>query len=204
MEATDSQSCDAELARSGASAGTDAIGACPSLETVAAWCLGELVDADAERFEEHYGDCDGCAERATRMQVLIEQLHASTPPGLSAERPKALHAAPRQLRAVRVQSGERATMRLGAQTTLGVWVMQAQLNGARRVDFEARDAAGTLLFELPDMPFDAVRGEVVLACQVQHRTAAGNNEMHVRLTATSPDGRHPVASYVLHHQFERL
>lgn len=174
----------------------------PTLETIAAWCLGELDAASAERFEEHYFGCDSCFERARRMQNLIEQLRASLPPVLTADRRRALEGS-QPVRAVRVAAGARATLHMSPTAPLGLWVMQAPLEQVTRVDFEARSREGSLMFALSDVPFDAQRGEVVLACQLHYRVVLGRDqEMHVRLTGTSPSGRHALADYILDHRFD--
>jgi hypothetical protein len=173
----------------------------PTLETIAAWCLGELDDTNAERFEEHYFSCDSCFERARRMQNLIEQLHASLPPILTADRRRTLEGS-QPVRAVHVAAGARATLHMSATAPLGLWVMQAPLEQVTRVDFEARSREGALMFALSDVPFDGQRGEVVLACQLHYRVLGLDEEMHVRLTGTSPSGRHALADYILDHRFE--
>jgi len=173
----------------------------PTLETIAAWCLGELDVASAERFEEHYFSCDGCFERARRMQDLVEQLRASLPPILTADRRRALEGS-QPVRAVRVAAGARAALHMSPSAPLGIWVMQAPLAQVTRVDFEARSREGALMFALNDVPFDEQRGEVVLACQLHYRALGLDQEMHVRLTGTSSSGRHAIGDYILDHRFD--
>jgi anti-sigma factor RsiW len=172
-----------------------------TLETIAAWCLGELDAPAAERFEEHYFSCASCFERARRMQDLVEQLRASLPPILTADRRRALEGS-QPVRAVRVAAGGRASLHMSASAPLGIWVMQAPLAEVTRVDFEARTAQGALMFALGDVPFDVQRGEVVLACQLHYRALGLDQEMHVRLTGTSSSGRHAIADYILDHRFD--
>ena len=172
-----------------------------TLETIAAWCLGELEATAAERFEEHYFSCDSCFERARRMQALIEQLRASLPPILTADRRRALEGS-RPVQAVRVAAGTRAVLHMSAGAPLGIWVMQAALAEVTRVDFEARSREGALMFALSDVPFDVQRGEVVLACQLHYRALGLDQEMHVRLTGTSSSGRHAIGDYILDHRFD--
>jgi hypothetical protein len=173
----------------------------PSLEAIAAWCLGELDPPAAERFEEHYFRCDACFQRARHMQRLIEQLRASLPPLLTADRRSALESS-QPVRAVRVPAGARATLHMSASAPLGIWVMEAPLEQVTRVDFEARSREGALMFALSDVPFDVQRGEVVLACQLHYRALGLDEEMHVRLTGTSSSGRHAIGHYILDHRFD--
>ena len=79
--------------------------------------------------------------------------------------------------------------------------MQAPVANATRVDFEARDPDGELLFAHQDVPFDPVRGEVVLACQVHYRALPLGEKVRVRLRATDRAGREQVSEYLLDHEF---
>ncbi len=178
---------------------------CPSLESVAAWLLEELPQSESALFEEHYFECDTCLGRADRLERLLEQLRSSLPPILTSGRRRAFGANYPRLPAVRVDGGQRATIHLGPRARMGLWLMQAPLGQVARVDFEARAPSGELLFALTDVPFDEQRGEVVLACQTHYRALAMPNELHVRLTATGPDGsRSPLGEYILNHEFESL
>lgn len=175
---------------------------CPELERVAAWCLGELTEAEGQSFEEHYFSCDGCLEQAARMFGLLEQLRASLPPVLTAARRQALEAAQPRLQAVRVRAGERATLHMSAAAPVGVWLLQARLEHVTQVNLEARTADGALQFRLTDVPFDPSRGEVALACQLHYRALPGSAEMLARLTAEDASGARLLGEYTLDHQFE--
>lgn len=181
---------------------------CPSLETAAAWVLGEAADgADPsalDRFEEHYFGCDLCLARALRLQRVVALVRASVPLLLTGERRRALEALYPGMPAVSVDAGGRATIRLGPESPVGLWVMRAPLARATRVDFEALDAEGARMMSLRDVPFDAARGEVVLPCQWHYRVIGGPSaEMRVRLTIGEPEGARPV-EYILDHEFESL
>lgn len=182
---------------------------CPSLETAAAWVLGEAADdADTsalERFEAHYFGCDLCLARVERLTRVVEILRVSVPLVLTALRRRELEALYPSMPAVSVEAGSRASIRLSPESPVGIWVMRAPLARATRVDLEALDARGASMMSLSDVPFDAVRGEVVLPCQWHYRMIGGPSaEMRVRLTIAEPGGARPVAEYVLDHDFESL
>jgi anti-sigma factor RsiW len=177
---------------------------CPSLETVVAWALDELPREPAEAFEEHYFECDRCFRRAEHVHRLVAELDASLPPLLTSERRKKLGAEHPSLPAVKVRPGERATLRLGGPNQVGLWVMQAPVADATRVDFEARDPDGELLFAHQDVPFDAERGEVVLACQVHYRALPLSETVRVLLSTTDRTGHARVTEYLLDHEFDSL
>lgn len=177
---------------------------CPSLEIVAAWVLGEGESADVEGFEEHYFACDVCLERVERLQRTVELLRANLPALLTPERRRELEALRPRMPAIQVSPGERGRIRLGPLSEVGVFLMRAPLERATRVDFEARDANGAPLFAYEDVPFDAARGEVVLACQAHYRALPAPRELHVRLTIAEPDGARPAFEYILDHEFQTL
>ena len=132
----------------------------------------------------------------------MEELQATLPAVLTTARRKRLEASEPRPQAVDVRPGETASIRLASDAPVGFWVMHAPLAGAERVDFEARDGDGNPLFTLSDVPFDAERGEVVLACQIHYRTLPGIGKMHASLVATDSRGSHQVGEYVLDHRFE--
>jgi hypothetical protein len=175
---------------------------CPELETLAAWCLDELPEAAAESFEEHYFSCERCLEQASSLLRLVRQLRASLPPVLTSERRRALEVARPTLPVMRVRTGERASLHMSEEARLGLWLLQAPLEQVSQVDFDASSADGVLQFSLQDVPFDVVRGEVALACQLHYRALPGSPVIHARLTAVGPSGRQPLGEYILDHVFE--
>ena len=175
---------------------------CPNLETIAAWTLDELEPEASQAFEEHYFGCDACLAQARELRRIVTELGAALPPILTEERRRALDASHPGHTVVDVHPGETASLHLGNAAPVGLWVMHAPLDGARRVDFEARDASGALMFALSDVPFDRNRGEVVLACQVHYRALPGTARMQATLTTTDARGARAASAYVLDHFFE--
>jgi hypothetical protein len=177
---------------------------CPALETVAAWVLDELPEEEGEAFEAHYFGCASCFANARRLQQLKQQLQASLPPVLTSQRHRELTAERQGLPAIHVQPGEQATIRLGHTNAVGVWVMHCRLDGVTRVDLEARGPDGQLFFTERDVPFDADRGQVVLACQVHYRALPMGPLFQARLTSVEVEGPRLLGEYMLNHEFESL
>lgn len=175
---------------------------CPNLETIAAWTLDELEPEAAEAFEEHYFGCDACLAQAQALRRIVTELGAALPPILTEARRHALAASHPGHTVVDVHPGQTASLALGNAAPVGLWVMHAPLADAARVDFEARDAQGGLMFALNDVPFDRERGEVVLACQVHYRALPGTARMQATVTSTDTRGARAASSYVLDHFFE--
>jgi Putative zinc-finger len=174
---------------------------CPTLETVAAWVLSELLPEEAERFEEHYFGCASCFHRALRIEQLAKQLATRLPPLLTSERHAALASGGR-LETVHVAAGQSAQLRLSRVSAVGVWILHAALDGVGRVDLEARSAEGRLLFAFNDVPFDAERGQVLLACQLHYRALPMDPKMFVQLRESDEAGGRELGRYILDHQFD--
>ena len=175
---------------------------CPSLETVAAWVLGDLTDEEGAAFEEHYFACEACFGRAKRMQELVLKLETALPPILTADRLAALESRRGSLPSVHVQPGESGTVRLGGANLLAVWVLHCELAGVTRVDFEARSETGELYFTFQDVPFDAEHGQVLLPCHVRLRELPYDPRLLARLSARDASGSRPLGEYLLNHEFE--
>jgi hypothetical protein len=177
---------------------------CEPLETVVRWRLGELEPDEERAFEAHYFECERCLARAVDVERLLDQLRAALPPVLTSERRRELEARHPRLPTVHVNGGEAGIIQLGRGAEVGIWVMHAPLAGVTRVDLQARSREGAPLFAWSDVPFDAERGEVVLACQLHYRALSAPAQLHVALTGTGPEGSRPVGEYVLDHAFESL
>jgi hypothetical protein len=177
---------------------------CPTLETCAAWALDELSEAEAEAFEAHFFGCARCLAHAQRLQGLTAELRSAVPPFLTKERYQRMAATRSSLLAVHVAPGQQATIRLGGSAPVGLWVMHAALHDVERVDFEARAADGSLLFAVPDVPFDRERGEVLLACQIHYRALPMGPDLFAKLSARQGAETLVLGEYVLNHEFDSL
>lgn len=174
----------------------------PTLETLAAWIEGLEMPSESEALDLHLLECSECSAQAERMQQLVAALRAALPPILTEARHRALVASHSSLPATHVQPGETAVLRLSSSESVGVWVMHCDLTGVTRVDVEARGELGQLLFELRDVPFDAERGQVLLACQLHYRSLPEVHRMRTTLRAASDGGPRELGGYILNHQFE--
>ena len=129
-------------------------------------------------------------------------LREALPGVLTNARHRALRAAQANLLSTHVQPGQSGVLKLSGAQPLGVWVMHCDLTGVTRVDLEVRSGDGRLLFAVPDVPFDAERGQVLLACQLHYRSLPAL--LHATLsdgTASDP-ARRRLGEYFLDHEFE--
>jgi hypothetical protein len=75
----------------------------------------------------------------------------------------------------------------------------ADLGEARRVDVELRTPGGEAIARLDDVPFDASRGEVLVACQ-HHFSETFPQDLVFAMELVSGDDRRPVAEYTVLHR----
>lgn len=170
---------------------------CPRLETVAAWSLGDLSEAENDAFEAHWFSCERCAARSEKMLALTRFLGQLTAFFLTGDRRKRLEAAG-PLVAVEVPSGGTGRLSFGDRD-IALWILRADLAGVERVDCEFV-YEGTPFASFPDVPFDAERGELTLVCRT-HYEAVAPARFNVRLTARTEAGQKPLGEYVLDHVY---
>jgi hypothetical protein len=174
----------------------------PTLENIAAW-VEDLEDAgESEALDLHLLECDSCSAQAERLQRLVAHLREALPPVLTDARHRALVTTRPGLPAIHVEPGQTGVLRLTGAEPLGVWVMHCDLSGVTRVDIEARSADGRLVFALADVPFDAERGQVLLACQLHYRSMPPLLRATVREAAAGDAPPRQLGEYLLDHQFE--
>lgn len=176
---------------------------CPSLERLAEWFLGASDEEESNRVEEHIFSCDRCADRATRMEALVQRLRTALPPVLTPERRKSLEEGARELPVTAVSPGTSATLLFEKGSEIGFWLMQQDLSGVERVDCQLLAEDGSPLFSLPDVPFDAERHEIVLACHVHYRLT-GPADMVARVTSVDAAGERRTTEYRLMHRYSDL
>lgn len=174
---------------------------CPRIEDLAAWTLGETPAEGLEALEDHLFACDACGRRTTKIETLIRRLSSTLPSVLTPDRRQRVEASVTPLPVTPVSPGERATLQLGGPAQIGFWVMRAALGGVERLDCELHTPDGSPLATIPDVPFDAERGEVVLCCQTHYKALGYPDDMVARVVSVEPAGRRALGEYHLHHVF---
>jgi hypothetical protein len=174
---------------------------CPPLQTIVAWHLGEASEADADAFEEHLFECDRCLQRTERIDAMVRSLRSTVPPVLTAERRRRLEETVSPLPKVPVEPAAAATIQFQTGMEIGFWLLSSDLEGVERVDCDLMALDGSPLISFPDVPFDAERREVVLACQTHYTALGFPPDMKVRLTSFEKGGGRRSAEYTLIHEF---
>ena len=136
-----------------------------AFETLVALWTGELDDDAAADAEAHVFACDRCAAASDRLASLIDALRGALPPVISHAHRDRLLAAGTRISTTIVEPGVDGHARFAPDVDLLVHVLRADVARAARVDVELVGHDGRLMFELPHVPFDRARGEVLIACQ---------------------------------------
>lgn len=139
-------------------------------ETLVAYWADDLPAAELDATEQHLMACGACNAAAERVAQLTHSLRALLPPLLSPERLEALRQSGLRVHDNPMQPGERRQVVFPT----GVDILLHRLGGldltdAERVRFRLSDErTGSSLVELPEVPFDRGRGELLLACQLHY------------------------------------
>jgi hypothetical protein len=177
-------------------------------ETLIAYHLRELPDADAERVEAHYFSCEHCSKRLEVLSLLEQGLrdlvHGG---GLLAMSTVAMvqHARAQGVvvREYRTDPGEHVHCTAGPKDDLLV-TRYGGLQGVTSVDVHFR---GTVVgsdqiieMEHLDAPVDQKTGDLVLIAPGALNRSMPPLEIEVHLTVHAASGSHEAGPYYYHHR----
>jgi hypothetical protein len=162
--------------------------------------LGELAGADEESLEAHLFACAPCAARAEALAGLgvavaravlpvLSRAHFETLEGAGLVSEVNVMAPGGVAEVVYPPEGKLLVIRLGG----------ADLGQARRIDVEMRTSAGEPVGRIDDVPFDASRGEVLVACQ-RHFAETFPRDLVFGLDVVSGEARRRVGEYTVLHR----
>jgi len=173
--------------------------ACPSSERLVAYCCAELAEAEEEAFEEHFFGCASCAFEAESLARVIKALRSATPAVLGRSAFEALQRRAYPLAVNPMLPGQHANVHYPAPGHLLIHRLSGlDLTRAQRVDVALETSVGERFGTLEDVPFDADRGEVLLACQAHYAEMFPPDVVFV-LQAVGTAGPDELARYsVLH------
>jgi len=133
-------------------------------ETLVALWTGELTADEADRIEEHVFGCASCAEVYAGLGDLTTALGEVIPIVVSHRHRDRLAASGMRLRSTPVAAGVDARATYAADVDLLIHVLAVDVGEVDRVDLDVM-IDGDHKLELAHVPFDATRGEVLIACQ---------------------------------------
>lgn len=171
-------------------------------ETLVELWTGELVDA--ERVEDHLFACDECAAASAQLDRLLGSLLDQVPPVVTRELRDRLERRGLKIHELEFTAGARGEAFFAADLDLLVFALRAELANAERVDLEIADATGHVHFAFLYVPFDASRGEVLVACQQHYRHYPHTRDPEFRIYAVEAGTRRQVGAYVIKHVWPTL
>jgi hypothetical protein len=137
-----------------------------SAERLVEYAAGLLEEPGSEELEAHLFSCRACALEAEKLFALGAAVRAAVPPVLSVELYRRLSEEGRVAAVNPMSPGETSEVRYPPRESLLVHRLGgSDLTRVRRVDVALFDAEGSFLVRFDDVPFDAERGEILVACQ---------------------------------------
>jgi anti-sigma factor RsiW len=171
-----------------------------SPERVADYLSGLLDERSDEELEAHLFICGSCTVEAEKLAGLAVAVHRAVPTVLTAERVEALEREGRIAEVKPVSPGHTVEARFPpAEKLLVLRLGGSDLSRARRVDVDLLDLGGRVVARLEDVPFDGVRGEVLMACQ-SHFADMFPHDLTFRLERVVGDRREEANRYTVLHR----
>jgi hypothetical protein len=176
----------------------------PDFETLVAWWLGELPDAEASSVEEHFFDCARCTRTLDELAVLGAGVRTAVHDGkvglvVSGRFVEAMKQAGMRLREYALDAGDSVSCTIHADDDAVVSHIRAPLAGVKRVDVVRLGGAGGPELRVADVPFDADAGEVVFIPPAAALKTMPAFTMRMRLIAVDEAGEAPIGEYTFNH-----
>ena len=174
---------------------------CPlSGELLADYFARALGRDETDQIDAHVFECDRCAELYEAAGAVPAALHRLLALVISPERLAALLASGAGVRAVPVAPGVPAFVEFTPGIDYLIFRLQGDLAGASRVYLEASEAELGPVLAIEGVPWDAERGEVLVACQRHYMIGQARALMTFRVHAEIAGSRRQVGEYVVDHR----
>jgi hypothetical protein len=168
-----------------------------SWETLVGWWASDLDDAEDLRVEEHLLGCSRCSALADRVAATAEALRTMVPPVVRPERLRELAGAGVRILENPIAPGQTNDFHFPKNVDLAVHVLLGLSLGAdARVEVTLRSlATGAMIGHFEDVPFDAGRGAVYLACQRDYAELDHDLVAEVRVASGAPPARYTIVHH---------
>ena len=171
-----------------------------SSEQLADYLSGLLDESESNELEDHLFSCRTCADESEGLFGLAVAIHAAVPPVLSPEQFQALSAGGRVVAVNSMSPEQTAEVQYPPEGKLLVHRFGgADLRDAHRVDVDLVDLEGQAVARLDNVPFDAARGEVLVACQ-SHFADYFPPDAVFKIEVALADERTETRSYTVFHR----
>lgn len=171
--------------------------------TLLDYWFGDADAASTEGIDAHLMECDLCGGEVDALAALARAVRTAFASGalgavVSAEFVARLAARGLRVREYRVPHNGSVACTVAPDDDVLVSRLQAPLGGVRRLDVvgEASDGARQ---RMEDVPFDAARGEVVMAVRLAHVRTLPEHALRLRLLAVDGDASREIGHYTFHH-----
>jgi len=126
----------------------------------------DLSPAQSEDVEAHLFACDACSAEAERVATIAGAFRGFLPPAISTAQLEELRGRGLAIEENDFVPGARTAVTFAPQLELMIHHLTGlDLAGAERVELTVRSESAGMLHHDPYAPFDAARGEVLIACQ---------------------------------------
>jgi len=161
---------------------------------------GEIPESDEQELESHLFRCAICSSEAERLAGLVTSIALVVPPILSHSRFAALEREGRVEAINAMRPGQTAEAFYPESGRLLVHRLGGiELARGRRIDLDVCAPGGEAFLHVEDVPFDAERGEILVACQ-RHFAELYPRDVVFSVEAVSANQREEVARYTVHHR----
>jgi len=181
----------------------------PEWDTLVDYWLGDTDGTATEAIDAHLMHCDSCGAAFDEVVSLSRGVrdafaHGAVPSMLTAAFVERLKAAGRRVREYRVLLNGSVLCAVAPDDDLLVGRLVAPLQGVTRLDavFAPSFMPGHEE-RLQDIPFDAVRGEVVFAPKLGEVRQHPAHDLVVRLIAVDSTGERELGHFTFRHQVGR-
>lgn len=172
----------------------------PSAETLAAYWLGELPQADVVALEEHLFGCEPCTAANARMAALPRALAFAVPPMITTAEAARLQALDPRIVRTPIAPGGRGVADFSKGAEAQLIVLETDLRGAEQVEVTLCARDGTPLVPRQGAPFDAEAGTITVACRAYY-LASGMFPLEITLQVEAITGgrRRPAGTFDIDH-----
>ena len=170
-----------------------------SWERLVAYWADDLSERDLEAADEHLMGCASCSQRSEHIAQVSQTLRELLPPVVSEAQLAALRARGSIVSDNVMEPGERREVWFPASADVLIHRLRGlDFTDAEQVSFSIHDErSGTVMVTMPDVPFDASSGEVLVACQRHYASMPPDTVMDVRVRRRNGTTQHNVYT-VLH------
>ena len=174
------------------------------LATLAEYWLGELDAMSEARLEEHLLGCGECSRELEELAALARGVRQLVRQGavhtvVSDALVRQMAEQGLRVREYNVPHNGSVNCTIAPGDDVVVARLQASLQGVERLDLVECSSEGEPRRRLSDIPFNVMRGEVVVAPRVEELRTLPASTSRLRLVAVDASGERVIGEYIFNH-----